>query len=876
MSEQPVQVNENENLLYPFDAGKDACGVGFVANMKNKKSHEIVQQGVEILLNLNHRGACGCEINTGDGAGILIQIPDKFFRKNCSKWGIQLPKEGEYAVGSVFLPKESNQAKACEDIFARVIKEEGQELLGWRLVPTENAEVGPTARAGEPAMKQIFIGKSASIKDSDAFERKLFLIRKRVEHAVSADAKIKEKSLFYVTTLSCRTIGYKGMLTTGQVSPYFPDLRDKDMESAIALVHSRFSTNTFPSWDLAHPFRYIAHNGEINTLRGNINWMHAREALFESSHYTPEEMKRILPIVREGQSDSATFDNALEILVMGGRSLPHAIMMLIPEAWTGHATMPQYKKDFYHFHSCLMEPWDGPASVAFTDGQVIGAILDRNGLRPSRYYVTTDDMVVMASEVGVLDIEPKKILKKGRLEPGKMFLIDLKEGRIVEDVEIKEKIAKEQPYGEWLKQNLTTLENLPEAPHVPEPDHETVLKRQKAFGYTHEDVRILMAPMAINGEEAIGSMGDDTPMAILSNKNQSLFNYFRQLFAQVTNPPLDAIREELVTSVNTTIGPEGNILKPTSESCRQIELKSPVLDNDELAKFSHISYKGYKAITLPILYKVSSGGDGLASAIEEVRLKASQAAKDGYQIIILSDRGLDHDHAPIPSLLAIAGVHHHLIKNGERTKVGLIVESGEPREVHHFALLLGYGANAINPYLAFETLDDMIRRGILPKEVDHKTAVKKYIKAANKGIVKVISKMGISTIQSYRGAQIFEAVGLNKEFINKYFTWTLTRIEGIGINEIAKETEQRHREAFPERPSRELDLEWGGRYQWRREGEKHLFNPDTIHKLQTSVKTKNYKLFKDYSKDVNEQSRALATLRRQSDCDSAPRIDLRG
>ncbi len=861
MPEQPIQVNPDENLLYPFDAGKDACGVGFVVNMKNKKSHEIVEQGIEILLNLNHRGACGCEINTGDGAGILIQIPDKFFRKNTSKWGIQLPKEGDYGVGSVFLPKDGDQARTCEDIFAKVIKEEGQELLGWRLVPTENAEVGPTARVSEPAMKQVFIGKSPSIKDQDAFERKLFLIRKRVENIVSSTESVKEKNFFYVTSLSCRTVGYKGMLTTGQVAPYFPDLRDRDMESAMALVHSRFSTNTFPSWDLAHPFRYIAHNGEINTLRGNINWMHAREALFESEHYTKEEMKRLLPIVREDQSDSATFDNALEILVMGGRSLPHAMMMLIPEAWTGHATMPQYKKDFYHYHSCLMEPWDGPASIAFTDGKMIGAVLDRNGLRPSRYYVTKDDMVVMASEVGVLDIDPNRIAKKGRLEPGKMFLIDLNEGRIIGDVEIKEKIAKQQPYGEWLKENLTSLENLPEAPHVPEPDHETVLKRQRAFGYTHEDVRILMAPMAVNGEEAIGSMGDDTPLAILSNQSQPLFNYFRQLFAQVTNPPLDAIREELVTSVNTTVGPEGNLLKPTAESCRQIELKSPVLDNDELAKFTHISFKNYKSITFPILYKVSEGGSGLTKALEEVRAKASKAVKEGYQIIILSDRGLTHDLAPIPSLLATAGVHHHLVKNGERTKVGLIVESGEPREVHHFALLLGYGANAINPYLAFESLDDMIRRGILPSEVDHKTAVKKYIKAANKGIVKVMSKMGISTIQSYRGAQIFEAVGLNREFIDKYFTWTATRIQGIGINEVATDTEKRHRAAFPERPFRELDLDWGGRYQWRREGEKHLFNPDTVHKLQNAVRTNNYKSFKDYSKDVNEQSRTLATLR---------------
>jgi glutamate synthase (ferredoxin) len=819
-----------------------------------------VEQGIEILYNLSHRGACGCETNTGDGAGILLQIPDKFFRKNAKSFNVNLPAEGEYGVGAVFLPKDHEQMKTCEDLFAKVIQEEGQTFLGWRITPTENVEVGPTARSSEPVMKHLFIGQSKDTKGQDAFERKLFLIRKRVENAVAA-SNLTEKSLFYVASLSCRTIVYKGMLTPGQVNSYFRDLRDKDTESALALVHSRFSTNTFPSWDLAHPFRYIAHNGEINTLRGNINWMHARQALFETEHFTKEEMKRLLPIIREGQSDSATFDNALEILVMCGRTLPHAMMMMIPEAWTGHATMPQYKKDFYHYHSCLMEPWDGPASIAFTDGRIIGAVLDRNGLRPSRYYVTHDDLVVMASEVGVLDIESQRILKKGRLEPGKMFLIDLVQGRIVDDVEAKEAIAKEHPYGEWLKDNLTSLDKLPEAPHVPEPNHETVLKRQKAYGYTHEDLRILMAPMATNGEEAIGSMGDDTPIGILSNLNQPLFNYFKQLFAQVTNPPLDAIREELVTSVNTTVGPEGNLLKPKSESCRQIELKSPVLDNDELAKFTHISYKGFKAVTIPILYPVAEGGAGLAKSMEEVCSKASQAIVDGYQIIILSDRGLNHDLAPIPSLLATAGVHHHLIRKGERTKVGLLVESGEPREVHHFGLLLGYGANAINPYLAFESLDDMIRRKVLPADIDHKTAVKKYIKAANKGIVKIMSKMGISTIQSYRGAQIFEAVGLNREFVDKYFSWTATRIQGIGIQEVALETERRHRGAFPERPSRELDLDWGGRYQWRRDGEKHLFNPDTVHKLQTAVRTSNYKIFKEYSKDVNNQAEKLATIR---------------
>ncbi len=860
MPEQPIQANPNENLMTPFDAGKDSCGVGFVAHLKNKKTHEIVEQGIEILYNLSHRGACGCETNTGDGAGILLQIPDKFFRKNASSFNVSLPPEGEYGVGAVFLPKDHEQIKACEDMLTAIVQEEGQTLLGWRVTPTDNTEIGLTARASEPIMKHVFIGKSKDLKDQDAFERKLFLIRKRIENQVAA-SKLSEKSLFYIASFSCRTIVYKGMLTPGQVNSYFRDLRDKDTESALALVHSRFSTNTFPSWDLAHPFRYIAHNGEINTLRGNINWMHARQALFETEYFSKDEVKKLLPIIREGQSDSASFDNALEILVMTGRSLPHSMMMLVPEAWTGHATMPQYKKDFYHYHSCLMEPWDGPASIAFTDGRMIGALLDRNGLRPSRYYITQDDLVVMASEVGVLDIDNQRVLQKGRLEPGKMFLIDLIEGRIVDDAEIKEKIAKAQPYGDWLKDNLTALDKLPEAPHVPEPDHDTVLKRQRAYGYTHEDLKILMAPMATNGEEAIGSMGDDTPIGILSNLNQPLFNYFKQLFAQVTNPPLDAIREELVTSVNTTVGPEGNLLVPKAENCRQIELKSPVLDNDELAKFTHISYKGFKAVTIPILYKVAEGGKGLAKAVEEVCAKAEKAVKEGYQIVILSDRGLDHDHAPIPSLLATAGVHHHLIRQGLRTKAGLIIESGEPREVHHFGLLLGYGANAINPYLAFESLDDMIRRKVLPADIDHKTAVKKYIKAANKGIVKIMSKMGISTIQSYRGAQIFEAVGLNREFVDKYFTWTATRIQGIGIEEVAVETEHRHRGAFPERPARDLDLDWGGRYQWRRDGEKHLFNPDTVHKLQTAVRTSNYKAFKEYSKDVNDQSKSLATIR---------------
>src|SRR5580698_8780057 len=623
--------------LYDPQFEHDACGVGFVVNIKGKKSHKIIRDALTILLNLNHRGACGCEANTGDGAGILMQMPHGFFKEVSRKDKIKLPPLGDYGVAMVFLPRDPNERRTCEKMFENIVVEEGQKFLGWRIVPTDNSTLGATALASEPFIQQAFIRRNAKLADDMAFERKLYVIRKRAERAIRYSG-VKGGHWFYISSLSSRTLIYKGMLLTEQMDEFFPDLKNPAMESALALVHSRFSTNTFPSWERAHPNRYIAHNGEINTLRGNINWMHARQAMFQSDLFG-DDLKKLLPIINSDGSDSAMFDNCLELLVLSGRSLPHAVMMMIPEPWANHTTMGDEKKAFYEYHSCLMEPWDGPASIAFTDGKVIGAVLDRNGLRPSRYYVTKDDLVIMASEVGVLEIDPIRVAKKGRLEPGKMFLIDLTEGRIIDDTEMKEKIARAQPYGEWIKENLTSLEKLPEAPHVPEPDHETVLKRQKAFGYTHEDVRILMAPMATNGEEAIGSMGDDTPLAILSNQSQPLFNYFRQLFAQVTNPPLDAIREELVTTVNTTVGPEGNLLKPTAESCRQIELKSPVLDNDELAKFTHIKFKNYKAITLPILYRVAEGGQGLAKAIEEVREKASKAVKDGYQIIILSDRG---------------------------------------------------------------------------------------------------------------------------------------------------------------------------------------------------------------------------------------------
>jgi len=851
--------------LYDPRNEHDACGVGFVANVKGRKSHEIVRQALDVLLNLRHRGACGCEANTGDGAGILMQIPHGFLQKEVRKAGFALPESGEYGVGMVFLPRKPKDRQKCEKILEAIIAEEGQKLLGWRTVTTADDALGNTAKYSEPVVRQVFIaagrgGASPSPADPLDFERKLYVIRKRAENAIRYGMKGGEA--FYVSSLSARTIVYKGMLMSEQVELFYPELLEDSVESALALVHSRFSTNTFPSWERAHPYRYIAHNGEINTLRGNINWMHTRQAMFESGLFG-KDLRKIFPIIHEDGSDSAMFDNALEFLVMGGRSLPHAVMMMIPEPWTNQVngeSMTPEKKAFYEYHSCLMEPWDGPASIAFTDGVQIGAVLDRNGLRPSRYYVTKDDLVVMASEVGVLDIAPERILQKGRLQPGRMFLIDTKEGRIVNDEELKQKIATEHPYGVWLKQNLTELEDLPEAPHLPEPDHDTVLQRQKAFGYTFEELRILMAPMAKNGVEALGSMGNDAPLAVLSDKPQNLFNYFKQLFAQVTNPPIDAIREELVTSAVTGIGPEGNLLKPGPESCRQIKIKSPILSNEEMGKLRFVNQLGFKSVTIPMLYDPSTDGQGLAQAMEGINKRADQAIADGVNLIILSDRGVDATQAPIPSLLAIAGLHHHLIRNGSRTKTGLIVETGEPREVHHFALLIGYGAGAINPYLAFETLDDMIRQGLLT-DIEHKEAVKKYLKASVKGVVKVLSKMGISTIQSYRGAQIFEAVGLNSDVIGKYFTGTASRVEGVGLDVIAREVRMRHESAYPERQRDVPALDAGGQYQWRQDGEHHLFNPQTVHKLQLACRTNSFKVFKEYSQLVDDQSKRLVTLR---------------
>ena len=843
--------------LYDPAYEHDACGVAFVVDIKGRKSHKIIDNALTILKNLLHRGACGCEENTGDGVGILIQKPHKFFQRVCADIGIELPESESYGAGMVFLPVDQAQSKRCQEIFKQIIEEEGQQLLGWRDVPTDDSLLGPTARAGEPIFKQIFIARNDEL-ESAAFDRKLYVIRKRVEYTIW-NSDLSELDMFYIPSLSYRTFLYKGMLTGTQFEPMFPDLSDADVESALALVHQRFSTNTFPAWKLAHPFRYISHNGEINTVRGNANWMRARESLCESELFG-DDLKKLFPIIIEGGSDSATFDNVMEFLHMAGRPLPHAVLMMIPEAWSGHETMDEERKAFYEYHACLMEPWDGPASIAFTDGEIIGAVLDRNGLRPSRYYVTKDDMVIMASEVGVLEVAPENVKIKGRLHPGRIFLVDTKQGRIIDDAELKKQFATEHPYGEWLKQNLMPVEELPDPKQIHGSDPDTLLQRQQAFGYTHEDLRILMAPMAADGLEAIGSMGTDAALAVLSDRSRLLYDYFKQMFAQVTNPPLDGIREELVTQVATTIGPEGNLLKPAPESCRRIKINSPVLTNEELARIRDVHLPGFKTKTVPILYAVAEGGAGLDKALSEVCAEVDKAIEAGYSNVILSDRGIDQEKTAIPALLATAGVHHHLIRNGSRTRIGLVLESGEPREVHHFALLIGYGIGAVNPYLAFESLGDLIGKGHLP-QMEHQQAVKNFIKAINKGLIKTMAKMGISTVQSYCGAQVFEAIGLNKEFVDKYFTGTASRIGGIELDMVAEEMSLRHHNAWPDRPVKRPDLEWGGEYQWRRDGEYHLFNPDTVFKLQHATRSGQYKIFKEYTALVDNQNEHLATLR---------------
>jgi glutamate synthase (NADPH) large chain len=844
--------------LYNPEAEHDACGVGFVVHIKGQRSHDIVRKALQVLVNLEHRGACGCEENTGDGAGILIQMPDTFLR-TCAPTA--LPAAGEYGAGLVFLPHDESDRNRIKDLIARIVDEEGQRLLGWRDVPTDNRLVGPSARATQPVFQQVFIAASAdAARDRDVFERKLYVIRKRVEHAVdSLKVNALSRRFFYIVSLSANTLTYKGMLTARQLAPMFPDLGNPELTSALALVHQRFSTNTFPSWPLAHPYRLIAHNGEINTLRGNINWMRARQGLLESNLFG-DDLKKLLPIIREGGSDTATFDNVLELLLRAGRSLPHAILMMIPEPWSGNEEMAADRKAFYEYHSSLMEPWDGPASIAFTDGTMIGAVLDRNGLRPSRYYVTKDGLVIMASEVGVLDVPPESVLVKGRLQPGRIFLVDTAKQRIVDDNEIKQELAAQHPYRQWLDEHLIDIDDLPAARAV-EPDHQTVLKRQLAFGYTQEDLRVLIGPMAMAGEEPVGSMGTDTSLAVLSERPRVLFDYFKQLFAQVTNPPLDAIREELVTSMASTIGPERNLLNPEPRSCEQITIKYPIIHNEHVAKLRHLAPDSpFRSTTLAMVFDPEKGGSGLEQAMDELCRQASDAVAEGYNILILSDRGHGSRRAPIPSLMATAGVHHHLVREGTRTRCALVVECGDAREVHHVSLLLGYGAGVVNPYLAFETIDDMIRQGMLTGTT-REAAVAKYIKSLNKGILKVMSKMGISTLASYCGAQIFEAIGLNQEYIDKYFTHTTSRVSGIGIDVIAEEVRLRHERAYGRRPAGVSELDAGGEYQWRRDGEYHLFNPETVFKLQHATRSGQYKIFKEYTRAVNTQHERRATLR---------------
>jgi len=837
----------------------DACGVGFVVDMKGRKSHRILEQGLQILRNLDHRGASGSEINTGDGAGILLQMPDGFFQEACKNTRINLPAAGEYGCGLVYLPRNPTVRRKVEERFEQVIQSEGQIFLGWRTVPTNSAPLGDAALSCEPFMRQIFIGRGPDVTDDLTFERKLYIIRKRAYTEIRTST-LSGAEYWYVVSLSMKTLVYKGMLTTDQVDQYFPDLKNPLMETALALVHSRFSTNTFPSWERAHPYRYLAHNGEINTLRGNINWMHARQALFESELFG-DDIQKILPIINPNGSDSSMFDNTLELLVLAGRPLAHAMMMMIPEPWSHHESMDPERRAFYHYHSCLMEPWDGPASIAFTDGRQIGAILDRNGLRPSRYYVTKDGLVIMASEAGVLDIPPEEVLTKGRLQPGRMFLIDTEQGRIIEDEEIKREICGARPYRQWLDEHLVQLADLPEAPVAETPDHETLLQRQIAFGYTHEDERIILTPMARDGVEAIGSMGNDSALAVLSNKPRLLYDYFKQLFAQVTNPPIDCIREEIITSAETRLGSEGNLLNPQPSACRRVELKWPILTNEEFAKIRRTQLPGLHVGVLPILFRVTRGEKGLAKSMEELSIMARRMIEeDEVNVLVLSDRGVTRDYAPIPSLLAIAGLHHYLIREGLRTRVSLVLETGEAREVHHFALLIGYGCSAINPYVAFETIDGMIREGQLPG-VDHKTACKNMVKAASKGVIKVMSKMGISAIQSYRGAQVFEALGLRQDVIDHYFTWTPSRVGGIGLDVIAQEVLMRHRAAYSDRAVNSHTLPGGGLYQWRATGEAHLFTPESIHQLQKAVRTNSGVAYREYAKLINDQSKNLCTLR---------------
>ena len=859
--------------LYDPAHEHDACGIGFVADIKGRKSHGIVEKGLEVLVNLTHRGACGCDPETGDGAGLILQTPHEFFARECDALGIALPGPGEYAVGMLFFSKQADEQVAVRQMVERVVEEEGQRVLGWRVVPTDANAIGWLARESEPQVEQVFIGHGPGFEGLTGpdFERKLYVICKRTE----AEARRLEFSRFYPCSMSAITVCYKGLLIAPQIPNYYADLSDPLFTSAIALIHQRFSTNTFPTWERAQPFRYLAHNGEINTLRGNINWMRSREATFSSPLFG-DDVKKLAPIIDETGSDSAMIDNALELLIKGGRETPHAMMMLIPEAWISHQHMEDYKKAFYEFHATLMEPWDGPASIVFTDGRYVGGVLDRNGLRPSRYYVTHDDLVVMASEAGVLKVAPENVRYKGRLQPGRMFLVDTKEARIVEDEEIKKTYSTRQPYREWLDEQLIHAKDLPEPEQIKGTDFDTLLERQRMFGYTMEDQRMILGPMAAVGQEPVGSMGVDIPLACLSDRPQLLFNYFKQLFAQVTNPAIDSIREQLVMSTITYVGPQGNLLDERPEHAHVLRVELPILTNRELEKLRGVGDPGsveygngnsvsgrirFGAKTLPTLFKPSEGGRGLENALDELCRRAEEAANSGYSVLILSDRGANGDWAPMPSLLALAAVHHHLIRSAARGKVGLIVESGEPREVMHFCLLIGYGANAINPYLAFETLEDMHRRGTLAKGLALDKALANYVFAIKKGVLKVMSKMGISTVQSYQGAQIFEAVGLYHNIVDRYFTGTASQIEGVGLDVLAQEAKRRHDYAQQNVNEAVTELDVGGEYQFRMRGERHLLNPTTVSKLQHAVRRQSYKTFQEFTDTVNDLNKTMCTLR---------------
>ena len=847
-----------QGLYHPAQE-HDACGLGFIAHIKGRKSHAIIEQGLQILVNLTHRGATGADPLQGDGAGILLQLPDAFFRRACGKLGITLPAPGQYGVGMVFLPREPASRVACEQEIERAIHAEGQVLLGWREVPTNNVGLSLRTKEVEPVIQQVLVARGTRDMDQDALERKLYVIRKRAGHAIQA-LNLRHGKEFFVPSFSTRTIVYKGMLLAHQVGEYYRDLHDETMVSALAMVHQRFSTNTFPTWDLAHPFRFVCHNGEINTLRGNFNWIRAREGAI-ASKVLGDDLAKLWPLIYEGQSDSASFDNALELLTMGGYSLAHAMMMMIPEAWAGNPLMDEDRRAFYEYHAALMEPWDGPAAMAFTDGRQIGATLDRNGLRPARYVVTDDDYIVMASEVGVLDIPERKIVKKWRLQPGKMLLVDLEQGRIVDDDELKRTLATQKPYRQWIAQCRLSLEDMPE-PAPPAPSEVSLLDRQQAFGYTQEDLRVILAPMAQNGEEAVGSMGNDTALPVLSNRPKVFYHYFKQLFAQVTNPPIDPIREELVMSLVSFIGPRPNLLAvDVTEPPMRLEAQQPILTPENMEKLRHaelFSGGAFRSIELDICYPASWGANGMEAALASLAAHAEDAIHQNFNIVILSDRSVSEALLPIPALVATAAVHEHLVKKGLRTSVGLVVETGSAREVHHFALLAGYGAEAIHPYLALETLAELHKQ--IP-EIDPKQSQKRYIKAICKGLYKVMSKMGISTYQSYCGAQIFEAVGLQKAFVEKYFTGTASNIEGIGLFEVAEEAERLHALAFSDDPLLRNALDAGGEYAYRVRGEEHMWTPDSIAKLQHAARANSWSTYREYAALINEHGKKLKTLR---------------